>query len=347
MNEALMLKWVWKIYQNAQGLWADLIRAKYLRDRDLFDNEVPKHGSQFWNAIQKLKWHFKLGARHKVHNGKRTYFWLDWWCGNGPLRARFPLLFSCCANPFVTVQGTRVVGGTPGEWRILFRRQMDLPELVEWDNLCREVQGLPTEESDDIVSWALEPSGQFSTNSMYLCLSRGASVTCFKEVWKVTVPPKIKIFLWQLIRNRLPSCEQVAKRMGPSNGLCTLCGELEDCNHIFFTCPMARFMWAGVRDALHCDWNPAGAGDFLAIAAGLSGRFRRLVWLTFAAQCWALWIIRNKLTIEGKLIGNPADAFFQMSIHLQHWRVLVRPKDHAWLDTATDEIRRLYARTRT
>jgi hypothetical protein len=32
---------------------------------------------------------------------------------------------------------------------------------------------------------------------------------------------------------------------------------------------------------------------------------------------------------------------------MQHWRVLVRPKDYAWLDTATDEIRRLYARIRT
>jgi hypothetical protein len=57
--------------------------------------------------------------------------------------------------------------------------------------------------------------------------------------------------------------------------------------------------------------------------------------------------IRNKLTIEGKLIGNPADALFQMSIHMQHWRVLVKPKDHALLDAATDEARRLYARTRT
>jgi hypothetical protein len=54
----------------------------------------------------------------------------------------------------------------------------------------------------------------------------------------------------------------------------------------------------------------------------------------------------NKQTIEGKLIGNPADAFFQMSIHMQHWRVLVRPKDHAWLDKAVDKVRRLYAQTR-
>jgi hypothetical protein len=36
-----------------------------------------------------------------------------------------------------------------------------------------------------------------------------------------------------------------------------------------------------------------------------------------------------------------------MSIHMQHWRVLVKPKDHALLDAATDKVRRLYARTRT
>jgi hypothetical protein len=74
MNLTLMIKWIWKLYQNSDGLWADLIRAEYLRGRDLFDKEVPTHGSQFWNAIQKIKWHFKLGARHKVHSGNRTFF---------------------------------------------------------------------------------------------------------------------------------------------------------------------------------------------------------------------------------------------------------------------------------
>jgi hypothetical protein len=28
------------------------------------------------------------------------------------------------------------------------------------------------------------------------------------------------------------------------------------------------------------------------------------VWFIFAAQSWALWNIRNKLTIEGKLINK-------------------------------------------
>jgi hypothetical protein len=44
------------------------------------------------------------------------------------------------------------------------------------------------------------------------------------------------------------------------------------------------------------------------------------------------------LTIEGKLIGNPADAIFQMSLHMQHWRALVRPKERALLDEALGEV---------
>jgi hypothetical protein len=175
---------------------------------------------------------------------------------------------------------------------------------------------------------------------------RGAAVTSFKEVWRTKVPPKIKIFLWQLIRGRLPSGVQIVKRQGPSNGLCALCGDVEDCNHIFFTCHMAGFMWAGVRELLKCEWNPAGAGEFLALVQGLSGPLRRLVWFTFAAQCWTLWNIRNKLAIEGKLIGHPADAFVQMSMHMQCWRVLVSQRDRALLDEARGEVKRLHARSR-
>jgi hypothetical protein len=44
MNIALMVKWIWKLYQGAEDLWADLIRAKYLRGRDLYAGEVPTHG---------------------------------------------------------------------------------------------------------------------------------------------------------------------------------------------------------------------------------------------------------------------------------------------------------------
>jgi hypothetical protein len=45
-------------------------------------------------------------------------------------------------------------------------------------------------------------------------------------------------------------------------------------------------------------------------------------------------------------IAHPADAFFQMSLHMQHWRVLVRQKDRTLLDEVVGEVWRLHARTR-
>jgi hypothetical protein len=47
LNIALMLKWIWKLYQNAERLWVDLIRAKYLDDLDLFSSGVPTHSSNY------------------------------------------------------------------------------------------------------------------------------------------------------------------------------------------------------------------------------------------------------------------------------------------------------------
>jgi hypothetical protein len=199
MNIALMLKWVWKLYQNADGLWADLIRAKYLGDYDLFSPLVPTKGSQFWNSIHKIKWYFKLGAKHQVRDGARTYFWLDWWTGNGPLRDSFPRLFEVCDNPFATVAGVRIAGG----WHIRFRRAFGLAETVEWSNLCRIFDLHPFASGPDLVSWGLEASGEYSTNSIYHRMSLGAVVTHLKDVWKIRVPPKIRIFLWQLLRGRL------------------------------------------------------------------------------------------------------------------------------------------------
>jgi hypothetical protein len=234
------------------------------------------------------------------------------------LRVLFPRLFECCDNHFATVAGVRDANG----WHIRFRRTFGTAEVVEWENLCRIFDLHPFSEGEDEVSWALEPSGAFSTRSIYGCLSQGAVVTHFREVWKTRVPPRIRVFLWQLIRSRLPSGVQVAKRNGPTNGACAFCGEQEDCNHIFFSCHLAKLAWAGARELLQCSWNPTGAGQFI-----LSGSLRRLAWFTFAAQCWALWNIRNKFTIQGTFPSQLADGLYKMLIYLQVSKPVARRRD--------------------
>jgi hypothetical protein len=71
-----------------------------------------------------------------------------------------------------------------------------------------------------------------------------------------------------MVQNKVVPSEQVWIRHGPSNGLCSLCGEHDDANNIFFQCQLAKFIWACVRELLSYAWNPAGAGEFPAIAQG-------------------------------------------------------------------------------
>jgi hypothetical protein len=58
-----------------------------------------------------------------------------------------------------------------------------------------------------------------------------------KDIWKITAPLKVRIFLWQLARDRLPAAQQIKSRHGPSNGNCFLCGRPKDVSHIFFNVP--------------------------------------------------------------------------------------------------------------
>jgi hypothetical protein len=99
-------------------------------------------------------------------------------------------------------------------WRIRFRRSFGLAETVEWENLSRISYLTPIIAGEDEVRWTLETSGEYSTNSMYCKLSQGGAIAHFKEVWRTRVPPKIRVFLWQLIRGRLPAGDRLVKRRG-------------------------------------------------------------------------------------------------------------------------------------
>lgn len=341
MNKCLMVKWIWKLVTDGQGLWADIIRAKYLRSKDLLvDHHNP--GSQFWNAIQKLKPLFCLGAKHRVHNGSSTRFWLDWWLGSGPLRARFPNLFSIATDPECSVGKSRALG----DWDISFRRTFSLQEQVEWDNLLRELHHVVLTEGRDEFTWTLEPSGRFSTKSLYLKLCEGSPMRHYAVIWKIAAPLKIRIFLWQLTRKRLPTRLLIQRRQGPSSGRCALCDAQEDVNHIFFECTLARFMWSVVRELLPCSWNPSCFAEVYRLIQCHQGQDRRVLWSCIAALCWTLWNVRNKYSIEGSFPSQPADCIYKLSVYLQMWRLLSRRCDRPAMDAAISRIRDIHASTR-
>jgi hypothetical protein len=249
----------------------------------------------------------------------------------------FPRLFAICDDQDISVADAL----NRDSLQVRFRRSLDQESLQLWDELQDLVSQVPLVDGLDKVTWHLEQSGSFSVKSMYAQLSQGTTIAHHKDMWKSKVPLKIKIFSWQLALDKLPSGQQLVTRHGPSNGLCALCGAPEDASHIFFACSLAKFAWSVLRQLLGCNWCPANFAQFHAILSGFSGYARKLLWVLFLAQSWALWNTRNKLAIEKKVISNPADIIYKIIILLQLWSLKFKSREKEGLNWMAQELREL------
>lgn len=262
-------------------------------------------GSQFWKALVKVRDVFRQHVKFVLKNGASTHFWLDWWSGDTPLATSFLVLFSYCSNPEISISEL-----SRNNWDLGLRRSLSPEELGDWHRLAALF--LVLSEDVDSVSWPHTASGKFSVKSLYARLIYENPSTKFKQFWAARIPPKIKVFLWQAFRARLPSADQIQKQNGPGSAFCALCSTIEDTNHIFFHfhCVLAKLVWGCVRSWLNTSWAPGSFSDVRLLTANLQDRSRRLFWIGLGALCWTLWTTRNKFTIEGVFPNKPADVLF-------------------------------------
>lgn len=68
INVALLAKSGWNIICDAEGIWASLCKAKYLRHTSFLDSSIPIIVTWAWKGISKLIPHFRLGASRKIQD---------------------------------------------------------------------------------------------------------------------------------------------------------------------------------------------------------------------------------------------------------------------------------------
>jgi mannosylglycoprotein endo-beta-mannosidase len=185
-----------------------LLNAKY-RAQELFSSSQVAC-SPFWHSIQRIRDAFKLEANFFPGRNSKLRFWKDLWVGDSPMCLTFPDLFDKCSTPELPICQALTVEG----WNIQFRRNLNPDEAQQWNELLVLVQDLRLQEVPDRVSWRLEPSGRFSTRSLYQALCNGPKLPLTKLIWNPRIPLKIKIFTWLSCRGRLPSNNLIRAR-GP------------------------------------------------------------------------------------------------------------------------------------
>lgn len=65
----------------------------------------------------------------------------------------------------------------------------------------------------DTPTWKLSQSGTFSVESLYKFLNNGG-LACpyYKVIWKAAIPLKGKVFLWLMVRNKMHTGANLAKK---------------------------------------------------------------------------------------------------------------------------------------
>lgn len=98
----------------------------------------------------------------------------------------------------------------------------------------------------DIRCESSEPAGNCSLKAIYKSLRpiRVGPQYLWANIWKLQLPPKIKMFLWLLLSGGLPLRATLNTYLPQISLLYVLCRmESETSNHLFATCPFISDIW--------------------------------------------------------------------------------------------------------
>jgi hypothetical protein len=137
-----------------------------------------------------------------------------------------------------------------GRIQITFRSWLT-PELQEcWDHVLQDVQNFDLQEDEDIVLWKMEKNRKFSVKSLYNALTKNDAGPSHRIIWKGKVPQKIKYFMWLMTNNVVLTKDNLTRRKWSGNPVCHFCDQNETVDHLFFTCPTAKIIWAVIAKVI-------------------------------------------------------------------------------------------------
>jgi hypothetical protein len=145
-------------------------------------------------------------------------------------------------------------------------------------------------------------------------------------MWKLTVPPRIHVFLWLVADNRLLTKDNLAKRKKLDDLSYLFCNEKESIIHLFFDCCVAKLVWGEISTTTNFNVGT----DFESVAKWWISSTKHAALNVFcAATLWAIWNLRNEICLQGVAWRDVRMLLIRIVKTLQGWRPVCREKD--WL----------------
>ena len=319
-NQALLAKLAWRILSVPDCLLARVLKGKYCHQGSFLTVELPSACSHGWRGIVHGRNLLRDNIGKAIGNGQNTSVWKESW-----------ISLDSNLKPF----------GPINEHNLDLRVSDLLTSDLQWNKqrigevlpeLSEQIQALKPSKTgaEDIYIWQPLPSGIYSTKSGYNLAANTprhahpiavmGEFNWIKEVWSAKCSPKLRVFMWSIIKGAIPLGENLQRRGLLTNVNCTRCGEVETPMHIFFNCAFAQEVWQRVplttRPSIEANDNfQSMLVKFRQVSclppSGISSPV--LPWI-----CWSLWTARNKLIFEDKTL-NPKEAMLRGLVSAREW----------------------------
>jgi ribonuclease HI len=316
-NIALLARQAWRLLTNPFSLSARILRAVYYQNDHFLSADLGSSPSKIWRAICEGRDALKLGLVKRIGSGEQTKIWSENWL---PRDSRRLPVTSINESPPVWV--SQLIDQSSRSWNL---EQLNA-NFIQMDiDIIRSIP-LGLANHDDFWAWHFERHGNFSVRSAYKLLTKtknereawldekASSSGCndqknWTSLWRTKVPSKIRVFLWRLSHQSLPTGNVLHRRHMSDISSCSLCHATNDSwRHSLLQCNMAASTWALVDNDLveHLLSNNCGNAKewlfFLLETLSHEDFVRATVTL------WAIWTARRK-AIHEQIFQSPLSIF--------------------------------------
>nr|XP_027081023.1 uncharacterized protein LOC113703745 [Coffea arabica] len=310
-NKALLGKQIWRLLTSPNLLMSKVLKAKYYWKESPLSCEVKGNSSWIWKSLMGAREEVKRGVRKRIGNGKGTRIWEDAWIQDGKDgKLESPKPTGCLMSKV-----SELISNSRWNSPLVFRT-FNTREAGQILKTPVSLTGRP-----DCYSWSYSTNGQYTVRSAYEAITRegkqqesngrlkgetsweGGSEKVWKQLWKLKIKHKQKLFIWKSLNQVLPGREAIYKRIGKGDMICKLCGEgSETVEHIFFHCTKAQMIWQ--MAPLQWDGIKEHTADFRrwwSILMEAQTRREGLEHIALTVEIlWQIWKARNEAEFEEK-----------------------------------------------
>ncbi|CAN1161423.1 Putative ribonuclease H protein At1g65750, partial [Linum perenne] len=246
-NLALLAKQGWRIMNNPNALWVRLLKSIYFPRRDFFNAKKGARPSWIWASIFKARDTIALGAIKGIGDGCTVDINYDPWIPSLP---KFLTPFNGCPSRLVSDW----IDPVSLEWK-----EEEIARYLSPAHI-RAILSVPIspQRMKDEWKWSFTKNGVFTVHSAYHAKRNGDSRTTpsgmvnsneklWKWLWNLSLPPKIKFFLWRCAKDGLATKVNLFKWKCAPDDLCQVCHQkAENTWHCLFNCHHAREVWSSL-----------------------------------------------------------------------------------------------------